>query len=150
MGIGGPGPIPRVGTRDRPTHAPGTTTPCTHHGSLLHAWCSTLSEADSGSPGFFWLQWGPLNTNFVKTATSFWSKKRPVKNDTFREKAYLIVIVFTENAIFDVFAEKPLILTFSETPLFPLVFHCFATLRFCLGKVQKVQNISNFQINLQK
>ena len=63
-----------------------------------------ISTAGHRSPGFFWLQWPSLNTTFGKTTTFKWSKTDLSKNGLFDENAYLILIGFDRNAIFDVFA----------------------------------------------
>ena len=74
-------------------------------------------------------------------------KKRPVKTVIFRQKAYLILIVFAKSVIFDVFAEKPLILVLFGTPL---VYGCFSLFRDCQVFPRDLVIFSNLYIIYQK
>ena len=130
---GWPGPMPRGTTRDRTmSRYPHTRVP--HHTTTLY--CTTpcsRGRARHRSPGFFQIQSRTQNTDLSKTATFQSVKNRPVKNALFQKNPYLILIVFSRNPVFDVFADFHCFWTPFWTPLVYADFHRFGHLRFSLG-----------------
>ena len=69
------------------------------------------------------------------------AKNRGVKTDISGKKAYLIPIVFAENAVFDVFDGFDHFSDPSGHLWFFTVFHCSGSVRFSHGFCRKLRNI---------
>ena len=111
-----------------------------------HAWQYTqqpgpVHQASSG------YSQEPRIPTCLKLAFSSGQKTDLSKTSILLKKAYLILIVFNENGIFDVFAEfGHFLVTFLDTTglLVFTVFHCFRVLRFPNGILRKVLNLVIF------
>ena len=104
------------------THTPGTHHPCHHCGRCDVMHCGWCHRAGTGSPGFFWIQPGTINTNLVKTATFLMSKTDLSKTPFSSKSPTLRKNFFRKCHFWHFFRKKTLFCTFLDTS----GFECFS------------------------